>query len=339
MLRGAEIGLFECWRDGKVATSSMSALLELAARNQAALEDVFYGNPVYALLLRISHALRANTRAGSRRNIHAHYDLGNDFYSLWLDPGMTYSSALFGATEGMELAAAQRAKYDRLLEVLEVDRSHRVLEIGCGWGAFAERAAATRGCHVTGLTISQAQIAYARERIAKAGLEERVDLRFCDYRDAEGQYERIVSIEMLEAVGEKYWPSYFRTLRERLAPGGRAAIQSIVIADGAFERYRSSSDFIREYIFPGGMLPTVALIERHARAAGLELRDTFDFGADYAETLRRWRGAFDAQEARIRALGFDDRFLAAWRFYFDYCEAGFNAGRVSVVQVELARPA
>ena len=339
MLRGAEIGLFECWRDGKVGTSDMAALLELAARNQAALEGVFYGNPFYALLLRVAHALRANTRAGSRRNIHAHYDLGNDFYSLWLDPGMTYSSALFGAAEGMELAAAQGAKYQRLLDVLEVEPSHRVLEIGCGWGAFAEQAAATRGCHVTGLTISNAQLAYARERVAKAGLGDRVDLRFCDYRDAEGRYERIVSIEMLEAVGEKYWPGYFRVLRERLVPGGRAAIQSIVIAEGAFERYRSSSDFIREYIFPGGMLPTVGMIEKHARAAGLEVRGTFDFGADYARTLRHWRRAFDAAETRIRALGFDDRFLAAWRFYFDYCEAGFNAGRVSVVQVELGRPA
>ena len=339
MLRGAEIGLFECWRDGKVATSSMPALLELAARNQSALENVFYGNPVYALLLRIAHGLRANTRAGSRRNIHAHYDLGNEFYSLWLDPGMTYSSALFGANQGIDLADAQRAKYERVLEVLAVEPAHRVLEIGCGWGAFAERAAATRGCHVTGLTLSREQLAYARERIAKAGLAERVDVRYCDYRDAEGQYDRIVSIEMLEAVGVGYWPGYFRTLHARLAPGGRAVLQSIVIADGAFERYRRSSDFIREYIFPGGMLPTVGLIESHARAAGLELRDTFDFGGDYAETLRRWRRAFDAQESRIRALGFDDRFLAAWRFYFDYCEAGFNAGRVSVVQVELARPA
>jgi cyclopropane-fatty-acyl-phospholipid synthase len=252
---------------------------------------------------------------------------------------MTYSSALFGEARDTGLAEAQHAKYERLLGKLAVERSHRLLEIGCGWGAFAEQAAATRGCHVTGLTISRAQLDYARERIAKAGLGERVDLRFCDYRDAEGRFDRIVSIEMLEAVGERYWPGYFRALHERLVPGGRAAIQSIVIADGAYERYRRSSDFIREYIFPGGMLPTAALIERHARAAGLAVRETFDFGPDYAETLRRWRRAFDAAQAGIRALGFDERFLATWRFYFDYCEAGFNAGRVSVVQVELERPA
>ncbi len=336
LTRRAEIGLFECWRDGILATPDMPALLRLCAANQPALERVFYGNPVVALMLRIAHALRPNTRAGSRRNIHAHYDLGNSFYASWLDAGMTYSSAIFAP--GRTLAAAQEAKYDRLLDVLEVEPSHRVLEIGCGWGAFAERAAATRGCHVTGLTISQAQLDYARERVTRAGLEERVDLRFCDYRDAQGQYDRIVSIEMVEAVGERFWPRYFRAVRDRLKPGGRAAVQSIVIAEDAFERYRRSSDFIREYIFPGGMLPSVSRFVEEARKAGLEAREPFLFGRDYAQTLRRWRTAFDAQEERIRALGFDDAFLAAWRFYFHYCEAGFDSGRVDVMQIELVRP-
>lgn len=336
MTRGAEIGIFECWRDGLLATPDMTTFLKLCAANQLALERVFYGNPVTALLLRLAHALRPNTRAGARKNIHAHYDLGNDFYALWLDRGMTYSSALFSATD--DLAAAQDAKYDRLLDVLGVDSSHHVLEVGCGWGGFAERAAATRGCRVTGLTISQAQLDFGRARMEKAGLADPVDLRFCDYRDARGQYDRIVSIEMVEAVGERYWPAYFSTLRERLKPGGRAAIQSIVIAEGAFDRYRRSSDFIRQYIFPGGMLPSVSRFVAQARAAGLEARTPFLFGRDYAETLRRWRRDFDAREDEVRALGFDSRFLAAWRFYLHYCEAGFDAGRVDVMQIELVRP-
>ena len=336
--RGAEIGVFECWRDGLIATPDMTAFLLLCARNHAALESVFHGNALSALALRIAHALRPNTRAGARRNIHAHYDLGNAFYGLWLDPGMTYSSALFDGDFSLSMQSGQDAKYDRLLDLLEVDASHSVLEIGCGWGAMAERAAATRGCKVTGLTISRAQLEHARARIEAAGLADRVSLSFCDYRDAVGQYDRIVSIEMVEAVGERYWPEYFRVLRERLKPGGRAAVQSIVIAEPAYERYRRSSDFIREYIFPGGMLPSVERFGAAARAAGLEVRTPHLFGRDYAETLRRWRVSFEAAVARVRALGFDERFLAAWRFYLHYCEAGFDSGRVDVMQVELVRP-
>lgn len=339
MLRGAEVGLFEAWRDGMVETPDMVALLRLCAANHQALSEMFYGDALSAFLLRVAHLLRPNTRAGARRNIRAHYDLGNAFYAEWLDPGMTYSSALFAGESKRGLDEAQQAKYERLLELLEVDSSHHLLEIGCGWGALAERAAATRGCRVTGLTISRAQLEHGHARIAAAGLQERVDLRFCDYRDAEGQYDRIVSIEMVEAVGERYWPTYFRTLRERLKPGGRAAIQTIVIAEEAFERYRRSSDFIREYIFPGGMLPSVSRFTSEAHAAGLEVRTPYLFGGDYAETVRRWRTRFLAAEPRIRTLGYDDAFLAAWRFYLDYCEAGFDSGRVDVMQVELVKPA
>ncbi len=338
MLRRAEIGVFESWRDGRIATPDMTAFLELCAANESALADVFHGHPVSAWLLRMAHRLRPNTRAGSRKNIHAHYDLGNDFYQLWLDRTMSYSSAIFPASGSVELESASDAKNDRILATLGVERHHELLEIGCGWGGFAERAATTTGCHVTGLTISPAQLEFAKKRIEGAGLTDRVDLRFCDYRDSAGQFDRVVSIEMVEAVGERYWPTYFSTVRERLKPGGRAMIQSIVIAEEAFENYRSTSDFIREYIFPGGMLPTVARIGEQARSAGLAVREVFPFGGDYAQTLRRWRTRFDACEAEVRALGFDDAFLAAWRFYFHYCEAGFNAGRVSVVQVELERP-
>lgn len=337
--RGAEIALFECWRDRRLSTPDMTALLRFATRNQKALEEVFYGHPVVAFLWRVAHALRPNTKAGARRNIHKHYDLGNDFYRLWLDPTMTYSSAIFAGDLKGDLVGAQHAKYDRLLDVLGVESHHRVLEVGCGWGGFAERAAATRGCHVTGLTISRAQLEYAQARIKAAGLDDRVDLRFCDYRDSDGQFDRIVSIEMVEAVGERYWPTYFRTIRERLKPGGRAAIQSITIDESAFERYRRSSDFIREHVFPGGMLPSVERFAAEARAQGLEVvGEPYRFGRDYAETLRRWRRDFDAREAAIRAQGFDDAFFAMWRFYLHYCEAGFDEGRVDVVQVELRRP-
>lgn len=334
----AEIGLFEMWRDGRLGTPDMTALLELLARNQPALERVFHGHPVRALLLRVAHALRANTRRGARRNIHAHYDLGNAFYALWLDPTMSYSSGLYAGEPGRTLEQAQLAKYDRMIEALDIAPGQHVLEVGCGWGGFAERVLGTRDCRLTGITISRAQLEYARARLAGRGLADRARIEFRDYRDLEGRYERIASIEMLEAVGERWWPRYFRMLEERLAPGGVAALQSIVIAPAAFEAYRATSDFIREYIFPGGMLPTVPRIEAEARAAGLEVREVFDFGPDYARTLRLWREAFDAREPEVRALGFDDAFLAAWRFYLHYCEAGFLARRVSVVQVTLARP-
>jgi cyclopropane-fatty-acyl-phospholipid synthase len=289
LVRAAEIGLAECWRDGLVATNDMTALLALCEANWAVLEKVYYGNPVVAFLFRVAHWLRPNTRAGSRRNIHAHYDLGNDFYALWLDRTMTYSAALFTEGRGGSLEAAQEAKYERLLDVLGITAEHRVLEIGCGWGGFAEYAARTRGCRVTGITISRAQLAYAESRIAAAGLAGLVDLRFQDYRDLEGQYDRIVSIEMIEAVGERWWPAYFAKVRDCLRPGGRAAIQAITIDESAFERYRRSSDFIREYIFPGGMLASVERLADEARAAGLSVHEPFRFGPHYAETLRRWR--------------------------------------------------
>jgi cyclopropane-fatty-acyl-phospholipid synthase len=226
-----------------------------------------------------------------------------------------------------------------MLDAIGVTAEHHVLEIGCGWGGFAEYAARTRGCRWTGITISRAQLDYASERIRRAGLEDRVALRFQDYRDLEGKYDRIVSVEMVEAVGERWWPAYFRKLRDCLAPGGMASIQAITIDEAAFPKYRRTSDFIREYIFPGGMLASVERLSREARAAGLRAHEPFRFGLHYAETLRRWRDAIDAKEREIKALGFDDRFLAIWRFYLHYCEVGFNARRTDVVHIELERPA
>ena len=338
MVRYAEIGVAECWRDGLISTPDMTAFLEWCVANEKALENVFYGNPVTAILLRAAHWLRPNTRAGAKKNIHAHYDLGNSFYSLWLDRTMTYSSAVFDE-KADDLAQGQEAKYERLLQVLEVRPEHHLLEIGCGWGGFAEYAARTRGCHVTGITISRAQLDFAHERIRRAGLRERVDLRFVDYRDVGGQYDRIVSIEMFEAVGERYWPRFFQAVHDRLVPGGRAAIQAITIAPDAFERYRKTSDFIREYIFPGGMLATPERFTQEALGANLRPREPYFFGKDYATTLKRWREMIDARESDVKAHGFDDRFLAIWRFYLCYCEAGFRTKRTDVMQIELARPA
>jgi cyclopropane-fatty-acyl-phospholipid synthase len=338
IVRAAEIGLAECWRDGLVATSDMTALLALCEANQAELEQVYYGNPVVAFLFRLAHWLRPNTRAGSKKNIHAHYDLGNAFYALWLDRTMTYSAGLFTEGHGDSLEAAQEAKYERMLEVLGVQADHHVLEIGCGWGGFAEYAARTRGCRVTGITISKAQLEYARARIEKAGLSDLVTLRFQDYRDLEGQYDRIVSIEMVEAVGERWWPTYFAKVRDSLKPGGRASIQAITIEESAFEKYRRSSDFIRQYIFPGGMLAPVTRLCDEARAAGLRVHEPFRFGMHYAETLRRWRERVNAAAHEIRALGFDEKFLAIWRFYLHYCEVGFNAKRTDVIHLEVEKP-
>ena len=339
MLRAAEIGVAEAWRDGLIATSDMTAFLAVCEANEKVLEKIYYGNWLVAAAFRIAHAFRANTREGSKKNIHAHYDLGNGFYSMWLDRTMTYSSGLFTQDHGGSLEAAQEAKYERMLEVLAVGPEHHVLEIGCGWGGFAEYAVRTRGCRWTGITISKAQLEYARHRIKEAGLQDKVSLRFQDYRDLEGEFDRIVSVEMIEAVGERWWPRYFRTVHDRLKPGGRAMVQAITIDESAFEKYRRTSDFIREFIFPGGMLASVERFSKEARGAGLTVHEPFRFGGHYAETLRRWLERVNRHEAEIKVLGFDDKFLALWRFYLHYCEVGFNAKRTDVVHLELGRPA
>ncbi len=337
-IRSAEIGLAECYRDRRMHTSDLTAFLMLCAANQAALEKVFYGKPLVALWLRFKHFLRSNTRGNSRKNIQAHYDLSNRFYAQWLDATMSYSSALFEGDAARPMEAAQIAKYERILTVLDPQPGDRILEIGCGWGGFAEHAAATRGVHVHGITLSRAQLAFARERMEAKGLSDRVSLEYVDYRDVRGQYDAIVSIEMFEAVGERYWPTYFRTVYDRLKPGGRAVIQAITIDEAAFPRYRATSDFIREYIFPGGMLAPVSRFVRDAEAAGLAAREPFRFGLDYAATLAWWRERVNAAAESIKPLGFDEKFLQLWRFYLCYCEAGFRTGRTDVMQIELARP-
>jgi len=337
ILRTGDIGLAEACIDGWCDIDRPADLLGLAILNAPHIERAFYGQWIPVLWQRLRHLLRANTRAGSRRNILAHYDLGNDFYRLWLDPTMTYSAAWFGGDRSQSLEAAQRAKMDRILDRLGARAGDRVLEIGCGWGGFAQ-AAAQRGLEVHGITISRAQLAHARGRIEAAGLSDRVRLSFMDYRDVTGSYDHVVSIEMIEAVGERYWPAYFRAIHDRLAPGGRALVQGITIADDAWPRYRRGTDFIQRHVFPGGMLAPPGVFMQHARAAGLVEGTHTAFGLDYAETLRRWRAAFDAAESQVRGLGFDERFLRLWRFYLAYCEAGFEYGRTDVVHFELARP-
>jgi cyclopropane-fatty-acyl-phospholipid synthase len=320
---------------GRWTTPDLAALLTLAALNHGALDDAIYGSVWGKLFYRVRHLLRANTRAGSRRNIHAHYDLGNPFYARWLDATMTYSSALFADNTAQSLEDAQLAKYERILSLVNPRPGQRILEIGCGWGGFAEYAARTRDCAVHGLTVSRRQLEFAQARIERAGLAERVSFAFCDYRDVQGRYDHIVSIEMYEAVGERYWPAYFETLAAHLARGGRAVLQAITIDDRLFERYRRGTDFIQQYIFPGGMLASPAALTAQAARAGLAVRSTYRFGGDYAETLHRWSQRFNAAWPQLQSAGFDTRFRRLWNFYLAYCEAGFRAKTTDVMHVEM----
>ncbi len=333
-----DIGLGEAWFDGLWDSDHLARVLTLFALNREALGRAIHGNLLALAMARIRHLCRANTRSGSRRNIMAHYDLGNDFYALWLDRSMTYSSALFEGDAQRDLAAAQHAKYARIARVLRLQRDQPVIEIGCGWGGFAEVATRDRGARVHGVTLSPAQLAWARERAQRGGFDDRASFELCDYRDLRGQVSRIVSIEMLEAVGERWWPTYFAKVYGLLTVGGEAVVQTISIADDLFPRYRKGTDFIQQYVFPGGMLPSPSVFVDRAQRAGLQLRDDYRFGIDYAITLARWRETFEQHADALRALGFDTRFQRLWRFYLAYCEAGFRAGSIDVHQFHLVKP-
>lgn len=337
VLKSGDIGFAESYIEGHWTTSQLPALIELISRNRQQLESVIYGTWWGNLLYRIKHVLNRNSRAGSKKNIHAHYDIGNDFYRLWLDPSMTYSSALFSGDKVETLHDAQLAKYRRILQQLAVHPHDNILEIGCGWGGFAEIASTEAFAHVTGLTLSTEQLHFAQERLQKAGLHEKSKLQIQDYRDAHGSYDAIASIEMFEAVGEAYWPSYFECISRNLKQGGRACVQSIVIADELFERYRKGTDFIQQYIFPGGMLPSIQVFKEYAKQHGLQVVDTFTFGLDYARTLQEWRNAFMATLPEIMAQGFDQEFIRTWEFYLAYCEAGFRAHSIDVAQFTLIK--
>ncbi len=337
VIRSGDIGFAEAYIDGRWDSPDLAALLLLAAMNRAVLERALYGKWWGGLVYRLRHLLNANSRGGARRNIHAHYDLGNDFYQTWLDGTMTYSSAVFEGEPERTLEEAQTAKYQRILTALDIGADDYVLEIGCGWGGFAEYAARTRGCRVLGITLSASQLRFAQERIRGAGLADRVRFSLTDYRDVGGTFDHVVSIEMFEAVGERYWPAYFSAVRDRLRPGGGAVVQTITIADSLYGQYRRGTDFIQQYVFPGGMLPSPGIFRRHAQRAGLRTGTVYAFGLDYAETLKRWRARYARTAGDLRRFGFDSRFERLWNFYLSYCEAGFRAGSTDVLQVELRR--
>lgn len=330
------IGAAEAFLSGHWESDDIVAVLELFAENRNVFTGALNGLSLPLLFERAGHLRRRNSKSGSKKNIHYHYDLGNNFYKRWLDPTMTYSSARF-EEPGEDLSAAQNNKYRSLAENMELGPDHSVLEIGCGWGGFAEYAASEIGCNVTALTISREQLDFARKRIFEKGLNEKVEVRYQDYRDVEEKFDRIASIEMFEAVGEQYWPAYFAKVRDALKPGGQAGLQIITIDDNSFETYRRSVDFIQRYIFPGGMLPSPSALKTQVTDAGLSWKTSTEFGLDYAETLALWRDRFLAAWPEIRELGFDERFRRMWEYYLAYCEAGFRSGNVDVTQLTLSR--
>jgi cyclopropane-fatty-acyl-phospholipid synthase len=330
---GGDIGFAEAYMDGDWESPDLTALLELALRNEAHAGE-FEPNLAQRLVNSIRHRLRRNTLGGSRRNIAYHYDLSNAFYRLWLDEGMSYSSALF-ESDDQPLAEAQVAKNRRLADSLGLRPGHRLLEIGCGWGGFALMAARDYGCRVVAITLSRAQRDYAEDQVRAAGLSDRVEIRLQDYRDVQGRFDRVASTEMFEAVGERYWPLFFRLLRDRLADGGVAALQVITIDERRFATYRQRPDFIQKYIFPGGMLPSPAAFRQQAAGAGFALDDEAWFGASYARTMAEWQHRFQRAWSDIEPLGFDRRFKRMWEYYLAYCEAGFRAGSIDVGQFRL----
>ena len=333
---GGSLGFAEAYLDGDWDSPDLPRLLELLALNQDAYEEYFYGRGWFRWFARLRHMLRPNSRSGSRRNILAHYDLGNEFYKRWLDPSMTYSSAIFESSD-LSLENAQRAKYESLARKLSLQPDHHLLEVGCGWGGFAEFAAREVGTKITAITISEEQHAFASARIQTAGLNDKVDIRLQDYRDVDGQYDRIASIEMFEAVGETYWPIYFGKLRDALSPSGLAGLQIITIADPYFETYRRGADFIQRHIFPGGMLPSPGALQDQIERAGLNMVSQKTFGLDYAKTLATWNRRFQEAWPDILQLGFDQRFRRLWQYYLASCEVGFKVGWTDVCQLSLRR--
>jgi cyclopropane-fatty-acyl-phospholipid synthase len=329
---GGSIGIAESYMDGEWDSENVTDFLELFSVNHEVGNALTTPPFLITILERFRHWMNANTKRGSRKNISAHYDLGNEFYSLWLDKSMTYSSAIYDETTN-SLDAAQERKYRSLVERADIRHDHSVLEIGCGWGGFAEYVAKHVGARVTGLTISREQLEFAQERIFREGLNDRVELKFQDYRDETGTYDRIASIEMFEAVGEKYWQPYYQKLRDCLKTGGRAGLQIITICDRSFDIYRSRPDFIQKYVFPGGMLPSPTTLSELAEIAGFTEDAPKIFGHDYARTLAEWRQRFRDKWGEIKALGFDERFRRMWEFYLHYCEAGFRSENIDVRQV------
>jgi cyclopropane-fatty-acyl-phospholipid synthase len=334
LLHDGKMGFCEAFMDGEASSQSLPTLIELAVLHDKYLEDALKTSIFRQAGLRLFHMLRRNNKLGSAKNIAHHYDIGNSFYEAWLDPTMTYSSAVFDS-ETDDLTTAQLNKYKRLAELADIQPGDRVLEIGCGWGGFAKFVSKHIGAHVTGITISQAQLAYAKASLAEAGLQNKVDLKLMDYRDLQGRFDKIVSIEMFEAVGQAYWPVYFDTISRMLKSGGRAVIQSITIDHDAFQSYRDQPDFIQRYIFPGGMLPSMPMLQSPVAQAGLELVAENGYASDYARTLQEWRARFLAAWPSLAGDKFDNRFKRMWELYLAYCEGGFRAGMIDVKQILL----
>ena len=325
-----DVGLAEDYRDGLWDTDDLESLFTIGIQNQDSLNQYLFGSKIYQAWEKISYLFKQNSKKGSKKNIHAHYDLGNSFYKLWLDTTMTYSSGIYKSNDET-LEQAQHNKYDRILDCFKMNTTP-ILEIGCGWGGFAQRAIDTTKHKVTGITVSREQFDFAKERLG-----EKAEIKFQDYRDHEGLYDNIVSIEMFEAVGEKYWATYFDKIKKLLTTNGKAVIQTITMNESDFKKYQHSTDFIRSFIFPGGMLPSTAAFIEAANHAGLKVINTHEFGLDYARTLRQWLINFDANLERIKNLGFDDNFVRLWRFYLAGCAAGFETGHTNVVQFELIK--
>jgi cyclopropane-fatty-acyl-phospholipid synthase len=338
LVREGELGFCDAYLDGWWTTPDLQAFLDLIQRPaNNVVGDGFPGMSLVRAYERMRFWLQSNSKRQAKKNIAYHYDLGNDFYRLWLDETMTYSSGIF--ENGQEsLEVAQRRKYASMIDQMGAREGDHVLEIGCGWGGFAEFAARERGLRVTGLTISAAQRDYAVERIAKAGLADRVEIKLQDYRDEKASYDGIASIEMFEAVGERYWPVYFDTLRERLKPGRNATLQIITIADIRWQVYRKSVDFIQKYVFPGGMLPAPSVLRAEVERAGLQVKGSIEFGASYSLTLRRWHETFSDRWTDVRKMGFDDRFKRMWEFYLASCAGAFDGGNCDVTQITVTRP-
>jgi cyclopropane-fatty-acyl-phospholipid synthase len=338
LMFGGDVGFAEAYMDGDWSTPDLATLIELAALNEKALSEVTAGRRLTRFVHRLRHLLRANTKGGSRRNIEAHYDLGNDFYKLWLDPSMTYSSALY-ADPKQSLEDAQDNKLERIMDLLALSGGERVLEIGCGWGRLAERLTTERGAHVTGLTLSPSQLAGAKDRLARAGAGDKADLRLQDYRDVTETFDRVVSIEMIEAVGEKYWPAYFGKIARVLNPGGRAVLQVITIADERFELYRNNADFIQRYIFPGGMLPSHGVMLNQINRARMKFVSLENFGLSYAQTLNEWNRRFQRAWPEIETMGYSRKFKRTWEYYLAYCEGGFRSKAIDVGLYVITKPA
>ena len=337
LIREGDLGFAEAYLEGWWSTPDLQAFMDVIHADNDDVYDSFTGLQVVRFWERLRHWMNRNTKEQAKKNISAHYDLGNDFYGLWLDDTMTYSSALF-VTGQESLERAQIAKYASMVDQMGAKPGDHVLEIGCGWGGFAEYAAKERGLKVTCLTISQEQYDYAEKRMQRAGLSDRVEIKLQDYRDETGLYDGIASIEMFEAVGEKYWPVYFDTVKNRLKPGRNATFQIITIDDHRFELYRKGVDFIQKYIFPGGMLPSVSVLKTEVERAGLRVLKSIEFGESYSQTLRRWHDTFNERWDDVSLLGFDGRFRRMWNFYLTACAAGFHAGSIDVTQITVTKP-